>query len=66
LKKLEQRLSSHDGTITLEELCRAMWRKDKRKFSEIARGTNLRLFVRQFELEEVERGDAERQSPRAE
>jgi len=55
LKKLEQRLlPSDDGTFTLEQLCRVMWREDRRKFREIAKGSSLSLFVRQFEFEESE------------
>jgi hypothetical protein len=53
LKKLEQRLSpSDDGACTLQELCYAMWRQDKRKFMEIANGSSLNLFVRQFQVNE--------------
>ena len=63
LKKLEQRLSpSDDGTFTLEQLCRAMWRDDKRKFLKIAEGTNYTLFVRRFESEDLE---SERQANRS-
>jgi len=55
LKKLEQRLSpSDDGACTLEELCRAMWRRDKRDFKEIVKDTSLSLLVRQFELDALE------------
>jgi len=57
LKKLEQRLSpADDGTFTLEEICRAMWHEDKGKLLELAKGSTLTLFVRQFEFEDVERG----------
>jgi hypothetical protein len=42
-------------------LCRCIWRQDKRKFVEIAKGTSLRLLARQFEFEDVERG-VDRQS----
>lgn len=59
LKKLEQRLSpSDDGTFTLEELCRAIWREDNRKFLEIVKDTSLSLFAHQFELEDEARGRA--------
>jgi len=62
LKKLEQRFSpSDDGTCTLEELCRAMWRQDKRQFLEIAKSSSLSLFARQFEIDDVERGRVDRQ-----
>ena len=67
LKKLEQRLSpSDDGACTLEELCRAMWRQDKRNFKEIAKDTSLSLFVRQFEFDAVESAAAGRQMRRRE
>jgi hypothetical protein len=56
LKKLEQRLSPpDDGTFTLEELCRAMWRSDKKRFLELARQPPLSLFATQFELDDAER-----------
>jgi hypothetical protein len=67
LKKLERRLSpSDDGTFTLEELCRAMWREDKRKFLEIANDTSLSLFACQFDFEDAEHGRADRQMRRHE
>ena len=55
-----------DTGFTLEELCRYMWREDKRKFVKIAQGTSLSLFVRQFEFEEVERAEADRRMRRQE
>jgi len=55
-----------DESFTLEELCRSMWREDKRKFLQIAKGTSLSLFVRQFELDDVERGERGRQMRRRE
>ena len=59
LKKLEQRfLPSDDGTCTLEELCRAMWLQDKRRFLEIAKNTSFSLYARQFEYDDAERGGA--------
>jgi hypothetical protein len=65
LEKLEQRLlPSDDGACTLEELCRAMWRQDKRKLLEMAKGSSLTLFVRQFEFEDAERGAADRRGMR--
>ena len=60
LKKLERRLLTSDvGTCTLEELCRAMWRQDKRQFLEIAKSSSLSLFARQFEIDDIERGRAD-------
>ena len=56
LKKLEQRLPRpDDGTFTLEELCRAIWRDSKGDFLKLARGTSLQLFAAQFEREDAER-----------
>ena len=56
LKNLEQKLSApDDGTFTLEELCRSIWRADKRQFLTLARETRLDHLVRQFELEDAER-----------
>lgn len=67
LKKLEQKFSPEDdGTFTLEELCRAMWREDQRNFLGIAADSSLSLFARQFECEDVERGRANRQIRRRE
>jgi hypothetical protein len=60
LKKLERRLLPSDvGTCTLEELCRAMWRQDKRQFLEIAKSSSLSLFARQFEIDDGEGGRAD-------
>ena len=55
-----------DGSFTLEELCRYMWREDKRKFLKIAQDTSLSLFARQFEFEDVERAEADRRMRRQE
>jgi hypothetical protein len=52
-------LPSDVGTCTLEELCRAMWRQDKRQFLEIAKSSSLSLFARQFEIDDIERGRAD-------
>jgi hypothetical protein len=43
-----------DGTFTLEELCRSLWRKDKKGFMEQAKNTSYQLFVYQFEREDAE------------
>jgi hypothetical protein len=39
--------------ITLEELCRSMWRQDKKGFLESAKNNSYRLFVSQFEREDA-------------
>jgi hypothetical protein len=62
LLRVERRIRPEkDESFTLEELCRCMWREDKRKFSESAKGSSLSLFLRQFELEDEECGRADRQ-----
>ena len=55
LLKLEHRiLPEDDGSFTLEELCREMWRRDKRNFLEISKDTLYSRFARQFEFEDLE------------
>jgi len=41
------------GLITLEELCRSIWRHDKAKFREIAQPTSGMLLIAQFEHEDA-------------
>src|SRR5712692_6782917 len=43
----------HDGLLTLEELCRAIWRQDQEWYRKMADGEygSLRFFIRQFEQE---------------
>jgi 5-methylcytosine-specific restriction endonuclease McrBC regulatory subunit McrC len=43
-----------DGLWTLEELCRSMWRNDKKGFMELARNNSYQLFVYQFQREDAE------------
>jgi len=63
LRKLERQLRPHgDGCFTLEELCRAIWDRDKQSFIELAEGNSYRLFVTRFEAEDAEREDAEREA----
>jgi len=63
LRKLERKLRPHgDGCFTLEELCRAIWDRDKQSFIELAEGNSYRLFVTRFEAEDAEREDAEREA----
>lgn len=42
------------GDFTLEELCRWIWRLDKRRFLILARKSNLTYFISQFEFEDAE------------
>jgi hypothetical protein len=61
LRKLERQLRPHgDGCFTLEELCRAIWDRNKQSFIELAEGNSYRLFVSRFEAEDAEREAAER------
>jgi hypothetical protein len=56
LARLEQTLCPpNDGTFTLEELCRALWRREKQNFLKIARELHLGLLVTQFEREDSDR-----------
>ena len=56
LAKVQEKVSpEHDGTYTLEELCRLLWQQDKQKYREMANGPDgymYRFFVAQFEREE--------------
>jgi hypothetical protein len=55
LLRVEREIQPPDDVgFTLEELCRSMWREDKRKFLEMAKGTSFNLFARQFEFEDAE------------
>ena len=44
-----------DGIIpmTLEEICRSMWRSNKKGFIELAKNNSYQLFVYQFEQEDA-------------
>ena len=54
LLRIERRISPHDeSSFTVEVLCRSIWLEDKRKFLEIAGGTTLLLFARQWEIDEA-------------
>ena len=49
-----------DGLYTLEEICRAMWRKNKNRFMEIAKNNTYQLFVYQFQREDAEAASGRR------
>jgi hypothetical protein len=53
-----------DASFTLEELCRCMWREDKRKFLQNLNDTSLSFFARQFEIEDAEHDGVDRQMRR--
>ena len=42
-----------DGSTTLEELCRSMWRTDKENFIEMAKNNSYQLYVYQFQQEDA-------------
>lgn len=63
--RVEQVLSPRSGAdrgITLEELYRPLWRRDKAKFLEIAHHTEATLLIPQFEREDAVAAEAERRS----
>jgi hypothetical protein len=55
LEKLMRPPDDGDGTIsiTLEELCRSLWRKDKIGFMKSAENNSYQLFVNQFQREDA-------------
>jgi hypothetical protein len=56
LEALEFQHRAKDGhrSITLEELCRLSWRRDKKEFLESAKNNSYQLFASQFEREDAE------------
>jgi len=42
------------GHHSLEEICRSMWRQNKKHFIELAKNNSYQLFVYQFEREDAE------------
>jgi hypothetical protein len=55
IERLER--SAHGGSggaLTLEELCRHIWRADKKRLLALARKVNLTYFIQQFEFEDTE------------
>ena len=67
LEALEFQHRAKDGhrSITLEELCRLSWRRDKKEFLESAKNNSYRLFVSQFEREDAEAASRGRKKYRA-
>jgi hypothetical protein len=54
VKRIEEQATPEreDGSYTLEELCRSIWRGDKAEYRETAKATGfMRHFIRQFELD---------------
>ena len=62
LERLAQRFDLRDdATITLEQLCRDLWRADKQRYlAQCAGKPSGRHFITQFEREDAERNRAER------
>ena len=53
--KLERLIPpERDQSYTLEEICRSMWRQNKKQFIETAKNNSYQLFVYQFEREDAE------------
>jgi RNA polymerase-interacting CarD/CdnL/TRCF family regulator len=46
------------GPITLEQLCRDLWRADKQRYLAKMGKTGAQLFIKQFEREDAERNRA--------
>jgi len=57
LAKVEERLLPRaDGSFSLEELSRSLWRRDKKGFRKAAESCRIyRMFMPQFEREDAER-----------
>ena len=61
IERLAQRFElRYAGTVTLEQLCRDLWRADKQRYLAQMGKTSARLFIKQFEREDAERNQAER------
>jgi hypothetical protein len=63
LAKVQEKVSpEHDGSFTLEEVCRLLWRRDRKQYMElVAEGFHLaRFFKEQFEREEAATGSTGR------
>ena len=54
LERLMCRQDDGDGTmgVTLEQLCRESWKKDKEGFKKMAKNTMYQVFVNQFQAAE--------------
>jgi hypothetical protein len=60
VEALEKVAPKDDRAFTLEQLCRRLWRQDKRAFLKVVEetGTFSSSFVSQFELEDAESANA--------
>ena len=63
VQKLEDLMRPESKGMTLEQACRLLWRKDKKRFLEIAKGTNYQLFVYRFQAEDAEAASKARRRP---
>ena len=54
LERIEERVrpKHRDGMFTFEELCRDIWRSNKKAFRKMAVGNMLSYFIPQFERED--------------
>jgi len=57
LQKLKEAIRPDDNMFTFEELCRSMWRQNKKGYLELAnspRNLHLRARIPEFEREDLE------------
>jgi len=55
LQKLRETVGPDDNLFTFEELCRSMWRKNKKEFKKLVHvDPNFAIYVGQFELEDAD------------
>jgi hypothetical protein len=62
VQKLEDlmRPRPESAGMTFEEACRLLWRKNKKRFMDMAKTNLCQLFVRRFEAEDAEAASAAR------
>ena len=55
LEKLMSPQYDEDGNvrITLEELCRPMWKRNRKKFIKLVKGTSMQVLICQFQAEDA-------------
>jgi hypothetical protein len=54
LQKLNERIRPDDDGFTFGELCRAIWRKDKKSFRRlVAQDSRFAIYLAEFELEDA-------------
>ena len=60
VQKLEDLMRPESKGMTLEQACRLLWRKNKKRFMDVAKTNLCQLFVRRFEAEDAEAASAAR------